>query len=1031
MTLTKISLGNPTAVAVACILLAIFGAISLSRLPVQMAPEIERPIISISTRWRASAPNEVESEILEPQEEVLRGISSLSKMESSASNGSASIQLEFAIDTDMNRALIEVLNRLNQVARYPVDADEPVVELGGNRFESVIAWFAMRPKPDNPREIETYQDFVEDIIKTRLERVPGVSSVGSFGGRPYELRITFDPYKAASIGLDLTSISSELGYNADVSAGDTEVGRRQYTVRFSGKYDASSLGDLVLDWRDGRPIRLKDIATIKMEMSDRSGVLNQNGGPSIAINVVPESGINVLNVMDEVQTTIAALSANEIDRAGLTISQDYDQTIYVRASIQMVRNNLVLGMLFSVAVLWWFLRRFKATVIVALAIPLCLFVSFICLDVFGRTLNIISLAGLAFATGMVLDAAIVVLENIYRQREAGLEGDEAAMRGISQVWGALIASTATTVAIFMPVAFLNDEAGQLFGDLAITISVAVIASLIVAVTVLPTAASNWTRNLILEDGHRGWWRWITDHLMSWTDSPRKRWSWIGGLTAIPLLVVTLLLPPADYLPEGKRNFIFGFLVAPPGLGIETSRREIMAKINERLVPHVTGQKEPGLQSYFLGTSRSFGTFIGGRASRDEDVDELLDIFNSQVMVGFPDTFGFASRAPVFGGARGGRRIDVDLQGQSFESLLEAGRTGFFAITQALPGSNVRPLPGLEMAEPEIRLIPDDRRIAEVGWNRSRMATVVRALGDGAFLGEYFDGDRRYNVIMRAEPWYTPEELTSIPLATPSGEIQTLGELTQMVRTAGPSQIRRIDRRRTLTLQVTPPGGMALEDALEIIEKEVAPQILAKLPQDGTVTYRGTAEALGQALKSISSSFILAIVILYLLLSALFRSFKDSLLVILTIPMATVGGVISLRLMDLALKSSGGQQMDLLTMIGFVILLGLVVNNAILLVYRARDAEKNGMSRRDAVENAIRMRLRPILMSTLTSIFGMLPLMLIPGSGTELYRGLAAVIVGGMLVSAVFTLLLLPSLLRANEEKATLGRTTTEHAWDVT
>lgn len=1030
MTLTKISLGNPTAVAVACILLAIFGVISLSRLPVQMAPEIERPIISISTRWRASAPNEVESEILEPQEEVLRGISSLSKMESSANNGSASIQLEFAIGTDMNRALIEVLNRLNQVARYPVDADEPVVELGGNRFESVIAWFALRPKPDNPREIETYQDFVEDVIKTRLERVPGVSSVGSFGGRPYELRITFDPYKAANIGLDLTSISSELGSNADVSAGDTEVGRRQYTVRFSGKYDVSSLGDLVLEWRDGSPIRLKDIATINMEMSDRTGVLNQNGGPSIAINIVPETGINVLNVMDEVQSTVASLAANEIDRAGLTISQDYDQTIYVRASINMVRNNLVLGMVFSVAVLWWFLRRFKATVIVALAIPLCLFVAFICLNAFGRTLNIISLAGLAFATGMVLDAAIVVLENIYRQREAGLEGDEAAMRGTTQVWGALIASTATTVAIFMPVAFLNDEAGQLFGDLAITISVAIIASLIVAVTVLPTAASNWTRNLTLEDGHAHWWRWITDHVMSWTDTPRKRWSWIGGLTAMPLIVVALLLPPADYLPEGKRNFIFGFLVAPPGLGIETSRKEIMAKINERLVPHVTGEKEPGLQSYFLGTSRSFGTFIGGRATRDEDVDELLGIFNSQVMVGFPDTFGFASRAPVFGGARGGRRIDVDLQGQSFESLLEAGRTGFFAISEALPGANVRPLPGLEMAEPEIRMIPDDRRIAEVGWNRSRMATVVRALGDGAFLGEYFDGDRRYNVIMRAEPWSTPEELASIPLATPSGEIQTLGELTQMVRTAGPSQIRRIDRRRTLTLQVTPPGGMALEDALDVIENEVAPQILAKLPQDGTVTYRGTAEALAEALKSISGSFLLAIIILYLLLSALFRSFKDSLLVVLTIPMATVGGVLSLRIMDIALKSSGGQQMDLLTMIGFVILLGLVVNNAILLVYRARDAERNGLSRRDAVENAIRMRLRPILMSTMTSVFGMLPLMLIPGSGTELYRGLASVIVGGMLVSTLFTLLLLPSLLRTNEEKAILARKSTEHAWNL-
>ncbi|MFC1796701.1 efflux RND transporter permease subunit, partial [Pseudomonadota bacterium] len=306
-------------------------------------------------------------------------------------------------------------------------------------------------------------------------------------------------------------------------------------------------------------------------------------------------------------------------------------------------------------------------------------------------------------------------------------------------------------------------------------------------------------------------------------------------------------------------------------------------------------------------------------------------------------------------------------------------------------------------------------MATVGWNRSRMATIVRAMGDGAFLGEYFDGSRRYNVVMRAETWYSPEELAAIPVATANGEIQTIGELAQVTRTAGPSKIRRIDRKRTLTLEVTPPPTMAMEEALTIIREQVAPEIMASMPEGGSVKYRGTAEALDEALTSMTGSFILAVVILYLLISALFRSFRDSLLVLMTIPMATVGGIIALRLIDLALFASGGQQMDLLTMIGFVILLGLVVNNAILLVYRARDAEREGMSRRDAVESAVRLRLRPILMSTMTSIFGMTPLMVMPGAGTELYRGMAAVIVGGMLVSTLFTLILLPSLLRMKEE----------------
>jgi len=1016
VTLTKLSLSNPVAVVVACILIAIFGLISLARLPIQMTPEISRPEITVMTAWRASAPNEIESEIVEPQEDVLRSIPGLLKMQSSANYGSSYINLQFEIGTDMNRSLIEVMNRLNQVPRYPVDAEEPIINLGGEDFDKVIAWWAITARPGNPEPIASYADFVEDHVITRLERVPGVSRVGSFGGRPYEVRITFDPFKAANIGLDLTQVGAQLGSNTDVSAGLNEVGRREYTLRFSGRYDASSLGDLVLDWREGRPVLLRDIARVEMHMVDATNILHQNGGPSIAMFVIPESGVNVYEVMTGLKAVVADLAENELDRAGLEIYQDADDTVYISESVSMVRNNLLLGISLAVVVLWWFLRKFRATVIVALSIPLCLLISFIVMGFTGRTLNIISLAGLAFATGMVLDAAIVVLENIFRQREAGLGGTEASTRGVSQVWGALLASTATTVAIFMPVVFLQNEAGQLFSDLAITISAAIAASMLVAVTVLPTAAANWIKGEAIDDHHRSWWRWVTNHIMSWTDTPRRRWTWVAALTVVPVGVALVLVPPADYLPEGQKNFVMGFMVTPPGVGMKTAGAELVDVIDQRLEPYLSGEKTPQMKSYFLGTARGWGTFIGGEAVNDDEVDELIGVFNREIMTGFPDTFGFASRDPIFGGSRGGRKIDIDLSADSFESLIEAGRAGFFKITQAMPEATVRPVPGLELAEPELRLLPDDRKIAEVGWNRARMATVIRAMGDGAFLGEYFDGARRYNVVIRAEGWYTPEELAALPVATARGDVLTIGELTRLERTAGPSQIRRIDRRRTLTLEVSPPADMAMEEALEVVKSEVAPAIMASMPPGGTVKYRGTAEALDEALTSMAGSFLLAVVILYLLISALFQSFRDSLLVILTLPMATVGGIVALRAVDLALLSSGGQQMDLLTMIGFIILLGLVVNNAILLVYRARDAEREGMSRRDAVESAVRLRLRPILMSTMTSIFGMLPLMLMPGAGTELYRGMASVIVGGMLVSTLFTLILLPSLLRMHEER---------------
>jgi len=705
---------------------------------------------------------------------------------------------------------------------------------------------------------------------------------------------------------------------------------------------------------------------------------------------------------------------------GLVLRQLYDETVYTKSSISMVQNNLLLGMFLAIVVLWYFLKRTIPALIVALAIPICLLASFIAMEILGRSLNIISLAGLAFATGMVLDAAIVVLENIIRQREKGLKASAASLIGTTQVWAALMASTATTVAIFLPIIFLKDESGQLFADLAVTISVSIVVSLIVAVTVLPAAASKWIKDDSFEDHHYHWWEAVSSFISRITNTRTKQVSWILTLTIIPMLVAWLIIPPADYLPAGKRTQSFGFLLPQPGLSAASAKEDLVEVIKERMQPYVDGDKQPKVKNYFLGLFGQ-GAFFGVQAENADEVDELLGIVNSQVLTNLPDTFGFARRASVFRGVGGARQINVDLQGGDFEKLLEVGKAAFGKIREIIPKAQVRPSPSLEYGEPELRLKPNDRALAEAGWSRGELSGVIRSLGNGNFVGEYFNGTRRFNVILRSDAWITPEELQNVPLYTASNEILALGDLAEITRTAGPSQINRLDRLRTLTLRVTLPDDVALEEGMNLLDKELTPMLKSMLPADSVINYRGTAESLTIALKSLTDSFLLAIIILYLLISAMFQSFKDSLLVITTIPMATVGGILGIRIMDMAV----GQQMDLLTMIGFIILLGLVVNNAILLVDRARKAQADGMSRDEAVKNAVLLRIRPILMSTLTSIFGMLPLLLIPGSGTELYRGLAAVIVGGMFLSTLFTLILLPSLLKlfSNEVAAENDLTT--------
>lgn len=1007
MKLTQASLGNPTAVVVGILLILLFGVLSLTRLPIQLTPDIEQPQIVINTNWRASAPEEIESEIIEPQEDVLKSLQGVVTMESNASQGSGTIVLRYKTGTDLNRALIDVMNGLNQVPFYPPDAQEPVIAVGGDSVFDAIAWFGIHTLPGNNRSIESYQDFMDDVIQPRFERVAGVSQTNAFGGLPTEVRVTFDPYKVASLGLDIPGIAAKVGGNTDASGGFKNVGRRKYTLRFDGKYEIADLEGMILDWRDNTPIMLSDVAKVEARLGERFGVLTLDGVPAIAMNAQAEVGVNVMEVDAGLKGVVQELNEGALARAGLEIVQMYDQTIYIEDSMQLVRNNLLLGFILAVSILWWFLRKFKATLAVALSIPISLTVTFVAMDVMGRSLNIISMAGLAFAVGMVLDAAIVVLENIVRMREHGAKSGEAAYQGTTQVWGALLASTTTTVAIFLPIAFLEDVAGQLFADLAIAISVAVVASLLVAVSVIPTASTKLLSNIDSEDPHDHWWDNITRGIMRLTNTPTKRYGWVVGLFSMALVSSVLLFPKADYLPKGNENQFGAFMLPPPGLSVEAGRLEMVDVINARAEPYRNGEKQPTIAHDWLGIFGTFG-FMGGRAEDADDIGELLRILNSEILSGFPDTIAFAQQSQIFQGLGGGRRIDIDIQANDEEQLLIAARVGFDAVTAALPTAQTRPVPGLNLAEPELRLLPHERKLAESGWTRKEMSQISRAMGNGLYVGDYFDGQKRLDIFLRADEWRTPEELAAMPLFTPDGGVQPVGALADVTRTAGPGQIRRVDRKRTITLQVTPPDDLSLEEAITVLKTEVDDKVLSLLGDEGAVTYRGTAEALTEAITNMSQSFLLALIILYLLMSALFRSFRDSLLVVMTIPLATVGGIASLRLTDLL---TGFQPMDLLTMIGFIILLGLVVNNAILLVYQTRVAERTGMPRTEAVEQAVRLRLRPILMSTLTSLFGMLPLLLIPGAGAELYRGIAAVIVGGMSVSTAFTLIFLPSLLQ--------------------
>ncbi|MEE8527745.1 MAG: efflux RND transporter permease subunit [Gammaproteobacteria bacterium] len=1014
MNINQYALRNPAGIAIVVAVIFLFGLYSLTKLPLQLFPDIEEPELSIQTGWRAASPREIESEILEPLEEVLQGLPGMHSLESNAGPGWSWINLTFGLDTDMQQTLIEVISRLNRLPPLPRDATPPQIQLsggGGGDANSTLIWFFVQLLPGTPGPVEDYQRTVLDIMKPRLESIPGVSTVEIPMGAEEELQIVFDPYRAAELGIQIPAVAALAGTANDVSGGFVDVGRRQYTLRFAGRYTPEQLRGLILDWRDGRPVRLGDIADIAVQRGDQNNIAIQNGNPAMGIRVGKETGANVLDTLNAVKVAVDELRDGSIRELGLDIRQSFDASVFIYRAVGLVTGNLFIGVLLAIGVLWWFMRQMRATVLVAIAIPLALLGTFVVLNISGRTLNVISLAGLAFAVGMVLDAAIVVLENIVRLKEKGESIDAAAEKGTAQVWGALLASTATTVAIFVPVIFLKDAEGQLFADLALTIAIAVVISLLVAVTVLPTLATRYLGSARNEDMHQGYWVKAAGKILKLTDTPKRRYGLIAGLMSLPVIATAILIPKLDYLPPVKRDAVDAFFQFPPGASTDTIDQEIVQVMAQRLQPYMDGVREPALKNYYILVWPGGGT-IGARVLDQSRVDELVAIIRDEVTAGFPDTRAFVAQGNLFGGFGDGRSISIHMQSSDIQALLSAARVGMGIIEQKLPGSQVRPWPGTELAEPELRLTPYDERINEVGWNRATVANIVRALGDGVWIGEHFDGEKRLDVVLRADGWGNPEELASVPLATPSGIVVPLGELMHVQRTVGPSQIRRIDRRRTVTLDVSPPPRVSLEEALKVLQEEVEPELMGVLPADRSITYGGSADSLSKAVRNMSENFIIAIGLLFMLMAALFRSLRDSLLVMLCLPLATVGGVIAIRVLNLFTF----QPLDLLTMIGFIILMGLVVNNAILLVHQTRIAEHNGLNRRDAVEQALKIRLRPIFMSTLTSLFGMFPLLLMPGAGSVIYRGLATVIVGGMSVSLVFTLVLLPSLLRLGEEK---------------
>lgn len=1027
MNLEQLSLKNPAAIAAAALLVLLFGFIALSKLPIQLLPDTRAPQLFINVGWREAAPNEVEEALIEPIEQAMRGLPGMKEMRANAGRGFGGVALTFNIGTDMTRVMLDVVSRLNTLPTLPPDADEPQVFAGDNWQGANAASMLVRPLPGNDvtDPASHYQKLMEEVVEPRLARVPGVSRVNLEGGRPREVRISFDPHRLAALGLTPARVAELVTSARDASAGFVNVGRRQFTVRFTGKEPVSELGGLIVGWSGTangsrseaggeRPLYLREVATIEIAYQDARAFTYRNGVPGYYITVNRTSESNTVELLDGVKAAIAELNAGPLAKEKLVMDLSWDASVYVRRAIGFVQESLAIGILLAVGGLWYFLRGPRALLVLGATIPLSLAFAVITLHALGRTLNVISLAGLAFSTGIVTDAALIVQGNILRYVQEGRSAMQATLDGAREVIPALFASMLTSVAIFLPVLFMQGLEGQLFKDLAITMSVSHAASLLVAMTVIP-AANRWAlAKGIPSDGHAHWWQAMAQAAMRLTDAPAARALWIAVLVLGATAFTVLMRPKPDYLPVAPTENVWGQFRLPPGGNLETFKAEVAPLVIDRLKPYYEGGKEPQIKYYnFSAWSGGGGGVIVAYAKDPSKTQEVVNLLKSEILSGLPDVAAFANRGSLLNvDGNNAREIRLWLQGPELEGLMAAARIAEREIPKAIPDTFPQPYPPLEFSQPELQLKPDDWRISHAGLDRNAVARSLRAYTGGLWAGEYFDGNERLDIILKGSEWSSPEQLAELPLVTPLAGLQTVGELTRMHTTVGPSELARINGRRTVTVGFEPPENMSLDEAIEIIREKVEPQIRAVLPAAAQLTYAGSANDLEEALKAMSQNFALALLILFALMAALFKSVWDSFLVMLVIPVSMAGGVAALRLLGLG----GFQALDLLTMIGFIILLGLVVNAAILLVDQTRAREHAGMARHDAVLQALQTRARPIVLSTLTAVLGMAPLILMPGLGSAVYRGLAAVVAGGMVIGTVFTWFLMPALLRLGEAR---------------
>ncbi|MDX2073339.1 MAG: efflux RND transporter permease subunit [Alphaproteobacteria bacterium] len=1001
MTLPEICIKRPVLAIVLNLIIILLGLVCYDRLTVREYPNIDVPVINVETTYPGASAKVIETQITKPLEDSLSGIEGIDFIRSISRSESSQITVTFKLDRNADDAASDVRDRVGRVrGKLPDEIDEPIVSKQEADAQPII-WLSLNSTKHDALEVS---EFARVVVKDRIQTLPGVSDVRLFAEREYAMRIWLSSDRMAAFGITTQDVEAALrSQNVEIPAGRIESSKREFTVLSRTDLNTpEQFNNIIIRNADnGHLVRVRDVARVEYGPKEDREIARFNNKSTIALGVIKQSVANPIEISDAINTALPEIA--KILPDGMKIEKAYDSSVFIRESLQAVQKTILEAVAFVMVVIFFFLRSVRATLIPLVTIPISLIGALGMMYAFDFSINTLTLLALVIAIGLVVDDAIVVLENIYRHMEEGMDRIHAAVKGVREISFAVLAMTMTLAAVFAPIGFTPGRTGKLFVEFAFTLAGAVLVSGIVALTLTPMMCSR-----ILSVQHKkkeARWSHAIDVFLHALDIHYERV--LNRLSTKKILIAAIAAgvvaltaflfstAPSELSPREDRGIIFGIGIAPEGATIEYS--DAYAKKMEAIM-----QSMPEAQWNFVAVGFPFVTqtfSVLGLSPWDERSRSSMEIaaeLGGKMFGGIPGTLNFPITPPSLGQGARSQPVEVIIQATgTYEELDEMTNK----IMEGL-AENPRilaPDSDLKLNKPELRVDINRDKAASMGVNVETVGRTLESLLGSRQVTRFKRGNEQYDVMVQVEDdeRTRPHDIDTIFVRSTSGKLIQLSNLVTLSEGVAPRELNHFDKLRAVTIKANLAPGYTTGQALDYVEK-----LVKKIAPDARLDYNGESREFKESSASLALTFLLAILFIYLVLAAQFESFIDPLIILLTVPLAMAGALLTMRL-------TGGT-LNVYSQIGLIALVGLISKHGIMMVEFANQLQERGRSKQRAIIESASIRLRPILMTTAATVLGALPLAIASGAGAESRQAIGWVLVGGMSFGTLMTLFVVPT-----------------------